>query len=391
MRLTNTILGAAALALALFAVSSDASVVVAQEDEAGVATSGNALDMSLFDVPDGKDAKFYRDRQAAIQEALNALSNPDEATISKINEVMPKAFLVIFKNLANDAEADEEERDRNFNIYAMLLGRTGEVEELEKLIAAEKAKDEPNKERIDQFSFFALLAKIEKADKDDASALKAVADELVDKAMAIDIVAYQVSDLCEALGEKAPDLASETLDKIADAFTKSNDKIRKKLADGLLGKKRMAELVGNEVVLEGLFLDGKEIDWKSYRGKVVLIDVFATWCGPCMGEVPGILKNYERFHEAGFDVISYSVDQDLDALKKYEETEKHPWKTASETLAAEQTDADGNAKYKSFSDYYGIDAIPRMILVDKDGKAIDTNARGDKLTKALEKLFPNVK
>ncbi|MBR5759804.1 MAG: TlpA family protein disulfide reductase, partial [Thermoguttaceae bacterium] len=126
------------------------------------------------------------------------------------------------------------------------------------------------------------------------------------------------------------------------------------------------------MLVEGLFLDGKEIKWEEYRGKVVLIDFWATWCGPCRAEIPNVKALYEKYHDAGFEVVGYSVDEDLDVLREFEENEKLPWKTMSEKLSMDKKNDKDEPVYKNLSAYYGVNAIPTMILVGKDGKAIDT-------------------
>ena len=156
------------------------------------------------------------------------------------------------------------------------------------------------------------------------------------------------------------------------------------------GRERFENLVGNEMKVEGLYLDGTEIDWSAYRGKVVLFDFWATWCGPCIAEIPNVQALYEKYHDAGFEVLGYSIDEKVDALKKFEEERKLPWKTASETLSVNAKE-NGGKKYVSLSDYYNITGVPTMILVGKDGKVLDTNARGAKLEKLLQEQFPDVK
>ena len=110
-----------------------------------------------------------------------------------------------------------------------------------------------------------------------------------------------------------------------------------------------------------------------------------------MQEIPNVKSLYEKYHDAGFEVLSYSVDTDLDALKKFEEDAQIPWKTASSELAAQKKNDKGEPVYKDLSAYYGISTIPRMILVGKDGKVIATDARGPRLAELLQRQFPNVK
>ena len=103
-----------------------------------------------------------------------------------------------------------------------------------------------------------------------------------------------------------------------------------------------------------------------------------------------MLALYEKYHDAGFEVLGYSIDDDLEALEKFEKERKLPWKTASSKLSVEAKE-NGGKEYVDLSEYYGVNAIPTMILVGKDGKVISLEARGEELKKLLKEQFPDVK
>ncbi|MBR6387432.1 MAG: TlpA family protein disulfide reductase, partial [Thermoguttaceae bacterium] len=120
-----------------------------------------------------------------------------------------------------------------------------------------------------------------------------------------------------------------------------------------------------------------------HENKVVLIEVWATWCGPCRREIPRLKEVYEKYHAEGLDIVGYSIDQDLDALKKFLVDNEIPWPMTSQKKSIE-------AGYKGLYEYYSINGVPEMILVGRDGKVVMTDARGCKLADALKELFPDV-
>ena len=373
----------------------------AQDEQAGVAQSGAApqaqaptFDESLLDVPEGKDLDFYKERMQQIQMGLGAfsMSNPSEEDIERVQGKIVDAFVVIFGALVADPELNGDQRAGMTCSYATVLAQKGELDKLQALADAEKAKAEPDARVVDTLEVITVVAKIQKAGKakNDAE-LKAACREFIDKAMTLDAAAASVPEIVEGIKEFDEALAKSTTEEIIALFKGADSDLRKRLAEVLEGEQRFNNLVGNEMLVEGLFLDGSEIKWDEYRGKVVLVDFFATWRRPCMQEIPNVKSLYDKYHDAGFEVLSYSVDTDLDALKKFEEEAQIPWKTASSELSAQKKNDKGEPVYKDLSAYYGISTIPRMILVGKDGKVIATDARGPRLAELLQRQFPNVK
>ncbi|MBQ3823036.1 MAG: TlpA family protein disulfide reductase, partial [Thermoguttaceae bacterium] len=290
----------------------------AQDEQAGFAQSGAApqaqaptFDESLLDVPEGKDLDFYKERMQQIQMGLGAfsMSNPSEEDIERVQGKIVDAFVVIFGALVADPELNDDQRAGMTCSYATVLAQKGELDKLQALADAEKAKAEPDARVVETLEVITVVAKIQKAGKakNDAE-LKAACREFIDKAMTVDAAAVSVPEIVEGIKEFDEALAKSTTEEIIALFKGSDSDLRKRLAEVLEGEQRFNNLVGNEMLVEGLFLDGSEIKWDEYRGKVVLVDFFATWCGPCMQEIPNVKALYDKYHDAGFEVLSYSVD-----------------------------------------------------------------------------------
>ena len=387
MNITKFMLGAL-LVVGLFAAPSLVSVASAQDAEPAAQESAT-FDESLLEIPDGETGQFYVDRIQALSKAFNAYSEAQKDA-DAVKELQAKAQDAIAKLVKNVALADDLEYSvakPYFLQYTLPLAREGKIDELKEILKAALGKDKVEPDRVGFLRYLVNCSALDHAK--DVDALKAAIKDLDADLAEDDFVAGRAEDFAAIISENAPDEAKAFLQRTLESFKASDSDVRKKLASSLEPQIRFFNLVGNEMIFEGVYDDGTEIDWKSYRGKVVLVDFWATWCGPCVGEVPNVLKLYEKYHEAGFDVVGYSLDNDLDALEKFEKERKLPWRTGVRKLSMQANEKDGK-NYTNLTEYYGIHAIPTMILVDKDGKVIDTNARGAHLRELLEKAFPDV-
>jgi peroxiredoxin len=134
------------------------------------------------------------------------------------------------------------------------------------------------------------------------------------------------------------------------------------------------------VVFQAQDMDGKAVNFPAdYKGKIVILDFWATWCGPCMGEVPGLVTAYNQFHPKGVEVLGITLDQadSADKVKKVAADNKMTWPQVY----------DGKYWSSRVAQMYGIDSIPHPFLVDGDtGKIIAEGdvLRGDSLAKTLQ-------
>jgi thiol-disulfide isomerase/thioredoxin len=141
-----------------------------------------------------------------------------------------------------------------------------------------------------------------------------------------------------------------------------------------------AKAIQDSLVVGGKFPDfnvtdvaGQPLSIASHKGKVVLIDFWATWCGPCRIELPNVIATYQKYHAQGFDIIGVSLDEDKAQLLSFIKNENMTWPQFF----------DGKRWENQLAVKYGIQAIPAAFLLDGSGKIIGKDLRGDDLKKAV--------
>jgi peroxiredoxin len=176
-------------------------------------------------------------------------------------------------------------------------------------------------------------------------------------------------------------LAVQAYRDFAKPFSASKDQVMASFGAKLQGAARRLALLGKPLELRGVTLDGKPLDWAQYRGKVVLVVFWATWCKNCRVEIGNILKSYERYHDKGFDVVAVSMDLKKPDLESFLAENKLPWTVLYDQ--ALRTDAADN----TMDTRYGIITIPELILVGSDGKVVSMQVRGQALGRELARLL----
>ena len=122
---------------------------------------------------------------------------------------------------------------------------------------------------------------------------------------------------------------------------------------------------------------GKQISLASFKGKITLLDFWASWCGPCRQENPNVVTMYHKYHSKGLEILGVSLD-----------TKKEPWQKA---IAADQLNwtqvTDMNGWDSPTAALFGVQSIPSNFLLNKEGKIVGKDLRGADLDQALETLF----
>ncbi len=144
-------------------------------------------------------------------------------------------------------------------------------------------------------------------------------------------------------------------------------------AEALLKK---LDRLGKPLAIKFKAIDSREVDLEALKGKVVLVDFWATWCAPCMAELPKVKAAYEKLHAKGFEIVGISLDREKQALEKIVTREKIAW----------PQHFDDGGEGNKFGEEFGIESIPTMWLVDKKGNLRELNGR-EHLVERVEKLL----
>ena len=183
--------------------------------------------------------------------------------------------------------------------------------------------------------------------------------------------AQQILGLLERTGKYQ--LGLQVADLIEQGFANSeNERLKQQSAQITAGAKQRMELVGKPLEVEGKTLEGSDLDFSKYKGKVVLVDFWATWCVPCLEELPNLRKNYEDYKDKGFEVIGVNLDQDPQALSGFLTSQQLPW---------------ANIRGSEMAKKCGVDTIPFVVLLDQNGVVLDLHVQGKALGEKLTKLL----
>ena len=222
-------------------------------------------------------------------------------------------------------------------------------------------------EKKDQKKMDAIMVQSEQSSKDFTNKVKAMLP-----GMGTSLVALFATNFLNVDNDFA------TLDTLAQRFERENPNSPQ--AKGFIGN--IARIRG--LMLGGVAPDialndttGAAVPLSSLRGKFVLIDFWASWCGPCRMENPNVVKMYNKYKDKGFTIYSVSLDQSRDSWVKAIRNDNLTWTHVSDlrfwqSAAAQQ---------------YGVTGIPKTFLLDKEGKIIAKDLRGPALEQKLEEIL----
>lgn len=370
----NAFRPAALLRLLLVGLVLSAPIVTAVADD--------TPDKDPYAIPDGNNP-------TALSLYLRGLMRmfPEDRTEEGLKQHFGKLSEIGTELLSRDLDDDTallavRIKFGSLTILSQQLGDPAAAQQLSKFAAALKEDTRPavakEGERLDlilRLNRIASLTDAERKQLVDDVASRLQEGELDDEKLAL------ATQTARGLEDIDRPLAASAYQLFAKYMAARSDE---RLSDEIVrfeGAARRLSLPGNPIEIQGTTLAGEPFQLDRFKGKVVLVDFWATWCPPCIAELPHIRKLYEQYHDRGFEIVGITLDENRERLDQFLAEQELPWTTLFEPNPEKQGWANPNVVR------YGVSAIPTAILTDQQGKVVSLRAYGEELDRKLEELL----
>ncbi|WP_010582831.1 TlpA family protein disulfide reductase [Schlesneria paludicola] len=360
------------------------------------ATTDVTSDDGSFSIPDGTPREIL-EFASELQQKRPQFKQQSEMLeyVVKTQRTLMKASDKVLKISKDDGELADAVRLKFFTLIGVAAGQdpaapATKTVAKQALESVNQFREDPRKAVADAANEFWIAAR----------ALNLVSMTPDERTMLIDDAVKLVTDsnfsmaavrdasfLTDQLSASSDVEASAALcERLGNLLVDASEPRMKSLASIFRGKAARLRLPGGTLELSGKLIDGGDLDWASYRGKVVLIDFWATWCRPCLAELPNVEASFAMHHKRGFEIIGISLDSDRKALQKFLDKKPLPW-----VQMFEEPPAGADGWQHPMAEKYGISQIPATILVDQQGKVAALDLRGEALDKQIARLLDAAK